>query len=307
MSRCSIPTAFWALTRAGSCSTAAPATSRPSGSRRSTGPSRPPRGRDMPADIFVKRRNDRLIFFAALGVLTAGSIAITSYDPVAGFTSIGKAIVWGLTNFYPDARSLAKLPDILVKLRDTILMSVAATTVAAIFAVLLAMIGSRTTRINWVFSVLARGLASVFRNIPLVAWAMILMLAFSQSQLTGFLALFFGSLGFLTRAFIETIDEASTNAVEALQATGANYPAIVFQAVLPSSLPQMVSWLLFMIDTNIRDATLVGLLTGTGIGFSFDLYYKSFKFHEASLVVIMIVITIMSIEMISNYIRRIIL
>jgi phosphonate transport system permease protein len=68
-----------------------------------------------------------------------------------------------------------------------------------------------------------------------------------------------------------------------------------------------VSWLLFMIDTNIRDATLVGLLTGTGIGFSFDLYYKSFKFHEASLVVIMIVITIMSIEIISNYIRRIIL
>jgi phosphonate transport system permease protein len=261
----------------------------------------------MPADIFVKRRNDRLIFFAALAVLTAGSIAITSYDPVAGFTSIGKAIVWGLTNFYPDARSLAKLPDILAKLRDTILMSVAATTVAAVFAVLLAMIGSRTTRINWVFSVFARGLASVFRNIPLVAWAMILMLAFSQSQLTGFLALFFGSLGFLTRAFIETIDEASTNAVEALQATGASYPAIVFQAVLPSSLPQMVSWLLFMIDTNIRDATLVGLLTGTGIGFSFDLYYKSFKFHEASLVVISIVITIMSIEMISNYIRRIIL
>jgi phosphonate transport system permease protein len=95
--------------------------------------------------------------------------------------------------------------------------------------------------------------------------------------------------------------------VEALQATGASYPAIIFQAVLPSSLPQMVSWLLFMIDTNIRDATLVGLLTGTGIGFSFDLYYKSFHFHEASLVVIMIVITIMGIEIVSNTIRRTIL
>src|ERR1700753_3307912 len=121
------------------------------------GPNRPCRGRDMPADIFVKRRNDRLIFFAALAVLTAGSIAITSYDPVAGFTSIGKAIVWGLTNFYPDARSLAKLPDILAKLRDTILMSVAATTVAAVFAVMLAMIGSHTTRVNLVFRALATG------------------------------------------------------------------------------------------------------------------------------------------------------
>jgi len=261
----------------------------------------------MPADIFAKRRNDRLLFFATLIALTAGSIVITNYDAVTGFTSIGKAFVWGVTNFYPDAHALTKLPDIARKLLDTVLMSVAATTIAAIFALMLAMIGSRTTRINKLFSVLARGVASLLRNIPLVAWAMILMLAFSQSMLTGYLALFFGSLGFLTRAFIETIDEASIHSVEALRATGASYLSIIFQAVLPSSLPQMVSWLLFMIDTNIRDATLVGLLTGTGIGFSFDVYYKSFHFHEASLVVIMLVITIISIEMISNYIRRIIL
>ena len=261
----------------------------------------------MPTDIFVKRRNDGLLFFAALGALTLGSIVITDYDVAAGFTSIGKAFVWGASNFYPNAHALTRLPDILEKLWETVLMSVAATTVAAIFALLLAMAGSRTTRLNSVFSVIARGIASVFRNIPLVAWAMILMLAFSQSLLTGYLALFFGSLGFLTRAFIETVDEASIHAVEALRATGASYPSIILQAVLPSSLPQMVSWLLFMIDTNIRDATLVGLLTGTGIGFSFDLYYKNFHFHEASLVVIAIVLTIMAIEMISNYIRRIIL
>jgi phosphonate transport system permease protein len=261
----------------------------------------------MPADIFAKRRNESLLFFGVVGALTIGSIIITKYDVAAGFTSIGKALVWGATNFYPNAHALTRLPDILQKLWQTVLMSVAATTVAAIFAAILAMVGSRTTRVNRLFSIIARGIASVFRNIPLVAWAMILMLAFSQSQVTGYLALFFGSLGFLTRAFIETVDEASIQAVEALRATGASYPGIILQAVLPSSLPQMVSWLLFMIDTNIRDATLVGLLTGTGVGFSFDLYYKNFHFHEASLVVIAIVITIMAIEMISNYIRRIIL
>ncbi len=261
----------------------------------------------MPADIFTKRRNDSLLFFTILTALTVGSIIITKYDVVKGFTSILKAFVWGLSNFFPDSQSLKTLPDVLEKLWETVLMSVAATTIAAVFATLLALVGSRTTRINGFFSIMARGLASMFRNIPLVAWAMILMLAFSQSLITGYLALFFGSLGFLTRAFIETIDEASMHAVEALQATGAGYTSIILQAVLPSSLPQMISWLLFMIDTNIRDATLVGLLTGTGIGFSFDLYYKTFHFHEASLVVILIVITIIAIEMISNSIRRIII
>jgi phosphonate transport system permease protein len=261
----------------------------------------------MLPDIFIKRRNDSLLFFITLTALTICSIIITQYDVVKGFTSVGKAFVWGVSNFYPDAHAMTKLPDIAQKLWETVLMSVASTTIAAIFAVILAVLGSRTTRINGFFSVLVRGLASIFRNVQLVAWAMILMLAFSQSLLTGYLALFFGSLGFLTRAFIETVDEASMHAVEALQATGASYPSIILQAVLPSSLPQMISWLLYMIDTNIRDATLVGLLTGTGIGFTFDLFYKNFQFHEASLVVILIVITIIVIEMVSNYVRRIIL
>jgi phosphonate transport system permease protein len=171
----------------------------------------------------------------------------------------------------------------------------------------MALAGSRTTRVNSLFSIVSRGIASLFRNIPLVAWAMVLMLAFSQSPLTGYLALFFGSLGFLTRAFIETIDEVGNNSVEALQATGAGYFHIIFQAVLPSGMPQMISWLLYMIETNIRDATLVGILTGTGIGFSFELYYQRLDYHAASLVVILIVITVIIIESISNKIRRVIL
>ncbi|WP_040411671.1 ABC transporter permease subunit [Desulfosporosinus sp. OT] len=261
----------------------------------------------MRDDIFTKRRNDNLGFFALLIVLTIGSIIITKYDVMKGFSSISKALIWGGSNFYPDAESLRILPQILPKLQETVLMSIAATTVAAVFALFLSLAGSRTTRINRIFSVISRGIASLFRNIPLVAWAMVLMLAFSQSPLTGYFALFFASLGFLTRAFMETIDEVGNNSIEALQATGAGYFHIIFQAVLPASMPQMISWLLYMIETNIRDATLVGVLTGTGIGFSFDLYYKRFDYHAASLVVIFIVITVMLIEFVSNNIRRVIL
>jgi phosphonate transport system permease protein len=261
----------------------------------------------MQDNIFVKRRNGNLMFLSLLVLFSVGSIIITQYDVLKGFTSIAKAIIWGVSNFYPDVKALRILPEILPKLLETVLMSIAATTVASVFALFLALAGSRTTRINRIFSVVSRGIASFLRNIPLVAWAMVLMLAFSQSPLTGYLALFFGSLGFLTRAFMETIDEVGSNSIEALHATGSNYFHIIFQAVLPSSMPQLISWLLFMIETNIRDATLVGVLTGTGIGFSFDLYYKRFDYHAASLVVVFIVITVILIEFVSNNIRRVIL
>jgi phosphonate transport system permease protein len=61
-----------------------------------------------------------------------------------------------------------------------------------------------------------------------------------------------------------------------------------------------------MVETNIRSATLVGLLTGTGIGFSFDLYYKSLNYSSAALVVLTIVVTIVLIELLSNAIRKVI-
>lgn len=261
----------------------------------------------METNIFTKRRNNMLIFLVLIVVLTVVSIIITQYDVSKGFTSFVKAFTWGTSNFYPDAASMTKLPDILGKLKETVLMSIAATTVAAVFSLLLGLMGSRVTRLNNFTTIISRGIASLFRNVPLVAWAMVLMLAFSQSDLTGFLALFLGSIGFLTRAFMEAIDEISDDTVEALKVTGASKVHIIFQAILPSCMPQIVSWLLFMVETNIRDATLVGLLTGTGIGFSFDVYYKAFNYHAASLVVVVTIIAVIITEKISNIIRRMIL
>ena len=58
---------------------------------------------------------------------------------------------------------------------------------------------------------------------------------------------------------------------------------------------------------NIRSATLVGLLTGTGIGFLFDLYYKSLNYPSAALVTLAIVVVVLALEAASNGLRKVIL
>jgi len=261
----------------------------------------------MQADFFTKKRRSKLSSLVLIAAVTLLAIFITEFSIAKGFASIPKAVEWGLGNFYPTAESLSKLPDILDKLIETLLVSIAATTTGAIFALLFAVLGSNTTRVNGFFGSISRGIATIFRNIDVAAWAMILLFSFGQSSLTGYFALFFGSFGFLTRAFVETIDEVSGGSVEALQATGANYFPIIFQSVIPSSLPQMISWILFMIETNIRSATLIGLLTGSGIGFTFNLYYKNLNYDIAALVVVVIIVAILLIETVSNYVRRVIL
>jgi phosphonate transport system permease protein len=61
-----------------------------------------------------------------------------------------------------------------------------------------------------------------------------------------------------------------------------------------------------MIENNIRDATLVGILTGTGIGFLFDLYYKSFRFDLAGMTTVTIIVAVVCLELLANQIRRLI-
>lgn len=258
----------------------------------------------MKIDILRKRNRIITIVFITIIVLCMLCAQITRFNVIKGVSSVPSAIAWMFSQFIPDTKSFSKLPSILSKLIETILLSIASTTTASIIALFFGVMGSKVVKTNGTIRVFSRFIASMSRNVPDAVWAMIFLLSFGQNILTGYLALFFASFGVLTRAFIETIDECSDSSVQALEATGASYPQIVFQAVIPSSLSQMISWILYMIETNIRSSTLIGILTGTGIGFIFDIYYKSMNYSVASLVVISIVISVFIIEFISNYIRR---
>lgn len=178
---------------------------------------------------------------------------------------------------------------------------------AAVCAFFFALLGANITRVNGIVKRIVRTIAAFFRNVPDVVWAILLMFSFGQNILTGFFALFFTTFGLLTRAFIETIDEVSASCVEALTATGASYMQIIFQGVVPSAVSGLMTWILYMIETNIRSSTLIGMLTATGIGYAFDLYYKRLEYPTASLVVLTIVVLVIAIELLSNKIRKVIL
>lgn len=255
-------------------------------------------------DIFVQRKKMMVLLFIFILLLYTLSAAGINFDLFTSLPSIPTGFSWLFTNFIPTETSLAYLPMILSKLLQTALMSITATTTAAIFALFMAIFGSRETGIHPVVKGLAHILASFFRNMPIVVWAMILLISFKQSEFTGYLAIFFATFGYLTRSFMETIDEVAGSTIEALTATGASYFQIVFQGVLPMVGSQLISWVLFLIENNIRDATLVGILTGTGIGFLFDLYYKKFEYDITGMIILSIIIVVIGLELFSNRIRR---
>lgn len=258
-------------------------------------------------DPFRRRNRQLLLACAGFALLAWASSAVTEFNLADGFAALPRVAAWVGANLQVGADTWAALPRILGKLGETVLISVMATVVAAVLAFALAVFGNRVTRPHPALSWLCRLVASFFRNVPVVAWALVFLFAFGQSSFTGFLAIFIETFGFLARSFMEAIEENADSGVEALRASGAGYWPVVFQAVVPAVLPMLVSWMLYMVESNIRSATLVGILTGSGIGFLFDLYYKTMDYSAAALVVLSIIVVVLAIEALSNRIRRIIL
>lgn len=258
----------------------------------------------MTITVVQARQRKIVLSVCLISALCYVAMQITDFDLLEAIVAFPKAILWMLTNFYPTQEALSNLPSILINLKETLLLAIATTVTAGLSALAFALVDTRNSiRLKWFM----KFIASFFRNIPDIVWAIVLLLSFGQNILAGFFSLFFATFGFLIRAFSESIAECSHSSIEALEASGASYWQVVFQAIIPSCITQIITWILYMIETNIRSSTLVGILTGTGIGNLFNLYYKSFEYDSAGLLVITLIIIVLSLEFISNHIRRAIL
>ena len=255
---------------------------------------------------WFRRRQLRSIgAVVALVVVFQLCSVICNFSLPYALTSIPAAFAWMFQNFIPSAESLTYLPMIIEQTVSTALDSVAATVGAAILGIAPSVVGSTSIGVECApVRAVIRAVASVFRNIPMIAWALLLLLSFKQNEFTGFLVLFLTTFGQLMRFFLDTFDEIPQGPVEALKSCGASYWQVVFQAGLPLAVADLMSWMLYMVETNIRSATLIGLLTGTGIGFVFNLFYTSFRYDTAGLVIIITIVFVLVIESVSNVARR---
>lgn len=255
--------------------------------------------------FFVKKRLKHICILSSFILIYLLSAEISDFKGLLPLAAkIPESFIWLLKNFIPSKESLNNLPLILRSCFFTVSAAVAATSCAGLLAFALAVFSSETTRPNKTLAAVLTFAASVIRNIPLAAWAILLLLSFKQSEFTGFLALFTVTFAHLIRAFKEMIDETSSESFNALRAAGVPYLSAFFQTVLPSTAPGILSWILYALENNIRDSALVGILTGTGAGFLFSLYFRSFRYNSAGLIILILTAIVLMMDILSNKIRR---
>ncbi len=109
----------------------------------------------------------------------------------------------------------------------------------------------------------------------------------------------------LRKLLSESVENIDKGVVEAVRATGAGHVQIVSFAVLSQILPDLISFTLYRLETNIRAAAVLGLIGAGGIGFLMNTSFRTFQFQEAAIVSVLIVL-VMLVDYASYRLRRLI-
>jgi phosphonate transport system permease protein len=246
-----------------------------------------------------------VVFVIVLIIIFGLSSGFTRFNPFAALLSQGEFWNFILADFVPP--SSGRLGSLLRAVLQTIYMALAATGISAALALFLSFLGTAAITRSVPVNSAVRAFASVLRNIPNLVWAFILVAAFGIGTVVGVLSLIIGTTGYLTRFFIEILDETAAETIEPLLAAGASMPSIVVQALLPGAMPGFIAWILYCVELNIRASTILGMVGAGGIGLLLMGYIKQFNYAAASTAIVAVAVIIIGVNLLTTYLRKLIM
>jgi phosphonate transport system permease protein len=175
----------------------------------------------------------------------------------------------------------------------------------SVIALFLGLLGARNLAPKTLTNAIKVFVACV-RAVPTILWVLIFAVAAGLGSAAAVLGMTFHSVSYLTKAYAESFEDLDRGAIEALQATGANWWQIVFQAVLPSSFSYLLSWTFLRFEINFANAIAMGAAAGAA-GIGFDLYMAGsfyFDLNEVGLITYFVLAFAIILEMLAVNMKR---
>jgi len=186
---------------------------------------------------------------------------------------------------------------------ETIEIAVLGTFLAIVISIPIALFSARNLAPNFFIFLIARTITIFFRAIPEFIMAMILVIAIGFGAMPGVLALGFHTMGFLAKFYAEDIEHVNKGPVEALKSSGASKRQVIAFAIIPQIIPSFIANNLYILDRNVRMATMLGIVGAGGIGYELQSSFRMFEYQRVSAIIIIIFITIFLIDHLSSFIR----
>lgn len=259
-------------------------------------------------DMYEKRpRIYLLVIFIILLFLIVMSWASTVYtSPTSNNVnslSVAKSIIDGIINSDISLLLSFKKEGVLFLLLETLSIAFLATLFGAILSIPFAFLGATNILPRLVCNIF-RFSVVVIRTIPSFVYALIFIRVTGPGATAGILTLSFASIGTISKTFTENIENLDKRIIETMRAMGLNTLQIIRYCVLPQTMPDFISSLIYRFEMSLRDSTVLGLVGAGGIGAPLVFAITSHKWNEAGSILIGLVLLILFIEYLSSCFRN---
>ena len=186
---------------------------------------------------------------------------------------------------------------------ETSQMAALATLGGAAAALLLCFPAARNLAPNRATYVVFRRGLEMFRTVPDIVYALILVWAVGIGPLAGITAMALHTVGALGKLFAEVAENADMRPWDGIRAAGGSWLQAVRYAVLPQVAPNFISYVLLRFEINVRGATVIGFVGAGGIGQELYTVISFSYYQEISAILVLIVLSVSAIDLLSEQVR----
>jgi phosphonate transport system permease protein len=191
----------------------------------------------------------------------------------------------------------------LAEMAVTVQIALWGTVLAIVCAIPLGLLAAANIAPWWIHQPVRRGL-DCFRAINEMVFALLFVVAVGLGPFAGVLALFIHTTGILGKLFSEVVEAIEPGPVEGIRATGAGRIQEILFGVIPQVLPMWVSYALYRFESNVRAATVVGMVGAGGIGMILWEAMRSFDYGQTAAIMIVILVTVIALDLLSAQVRK---
>ena len=185
---------------------------------------------------------------------------------------------------------------------ESMQIAVLSTAIGILLSLPLGLMAARNLSPLWL-SAPTRGFVALCRSLHYVIVAILFVKALGFGALAGVAALTVASMGFIAKLFAEAIEEISMKQVEAVRASGASAAGVLLYGVVPQVASRFIGFGIYLLDSNLRNSTLVGIVGAGGIGGTLFAAFKRFDYDFVCANLLSIIALIFAAEVISGRIR----
>ena len=239
-----------------------------------------------------------LVSVAILAILSEQFLHINWTRLASRIPDVGD-IFWKLLHF-----EFANMDLIGTALLETVSITVLSTLYSILLGLFFGMLAAENVFRYKRFSRFVQSFFTFLRAVPTPIWVLLMMVCLGMGPAAGIAGLCVHTTAFFTKSFAQSFESISAETLEALEAAGTTRLGVFMNAVLPSSLAQIVAWTGMRFEINFSECAILGMVGAGGVGFVICNSIQGYDYGTAGIAIFLVFLLAYCIERIFVRIKK---